>query len=113
MCRELRHPPRCCGTIGPARRASWRNAIERAVLPGTADVLQLNSLPPQLSPIVASRRVPTAPAAILPPAEVERQVLVHALEVRANNVTRAVRSLGLNCATLYRKLQRYCLSVGN
>ena len=76
-------------------------------------MLQLNSLPPQLSPIVAPRKDPAAPAAILPPAEVKLQALVHALELAANNVTEAARSLGLNRSTLYRKLKKYGLPAGN
>ena len=86
------------------------NAIERAVFLETTDVPQLNGLPPQLSPIMAPR---TNPAAILPLAEVERQALVHALEVPANNVTQAAQGLGLNRATLYRKSKQYGLHTGN
>ena len=74
-------------------------------------MLQVNSLPRQLSPIVDSGKDTTAPASVLPLAEVERQALVHALEVSANNVSAAARSLGLNRATLYRKLKKYGLSA--
>ena len=76
-------------------------------------MVQLDSLPPRLSPIVASRRHHTAAAAILPLAEVERQALVHALEVSANNVTQAARGLGFNRATRYRTLKKYGLQAGN
>ncbi len=91
----------------PGNVRELENAIERAILLETTDVLQANNLPPQLSPIVASRRVP--PSAVLSLAEVERQALVHALEVSTHNVTQAARSLGVNRATLYRKLKRYGL----
>jgi len=93
----------------PGNVRELENAIERAVLLETTDVLQVNSLPPQLSPIVASPRDQTAPTAVLPLAEVERQALIHALEFSANNVTEAARVLGLNRATLYRKLKKYGL----
>ena len=89
------------------------NAIERAVLLETTDVLQVNNLPPELSPIAASQRDYKAPTAVLPLAEVERQALVHALETSANNVTEAARGLGLNRATLYRKLKKHNLPVSH
>ena len=97
----------------PGNVRELENAIERAVLLETTEVLQAHNLPPRLSPIVASRRDPTGPAAILPLAEVERQALVQALEVSAGNVTQAAQGLGLNRATLYRKLKKYGLHAGN
>ena len=97
----------------PGNVRELENAIERAVLLETTDVLQVNNLPPQLSPIVASGTDPAAPAAVLPLAEVERQALVHALEVSTNNIAEAARALGLNRATLYRKLKKYSLRPSN
>ena len=78
----------------PGNVRELENAIERAILLETADVLQANNLPPELSPIVVSRRDPSETTTVLPLAEVERQALVHALEVSANNVTEAARALG-------------------
>ena len=53
------------------------------------------------------------PTTVLPLAEVERKAVIHALKVSANNVTEAARALGLNRATLYRKLKKYDLPAGN
>ena len=97
----------------PGNVRELENAIERAVLLETTDVLQVNNLPSQLSPIVDSRRDRAAPTAVLPFSEVERQALVHALEASANNVTVAARALGLGRATLYRKLKKYDLLPGD
>ena len=97
----------------PGNVRELENAIERAVLLETTDVLQVNNLPSQLSPIVDSRRDRTAPAAVLPLAEVERQALAHALEASGNNVTEAARALGLGRATLYRKLKKFDLLAGD
>ena len=97
----------------PGNVRELENAIERAVLLETTDVLQVNNLPPQLSPIVGSGSDRQAPTVVLPLAEVERQALVHALEASGNNVSEAARALGLNRATLYRKLKKYGLRVSN
>ena len=97
----------------PGNVRELENAIERAVLLEASDVLQVNNLPSQLSPIVDSRRDPAAPTAVLPLEEVERQALVHALEASGGNVTVAARALGLGRATLYRKLKKYDLLSGN
>ena len=97
----------------PGNVRELENAIERAVLLETTDVLQANNLPPQLSPIVGSGSDHQAPTVVLPLAKVERQALVHALEASGNNVSEAARALGLNRATLYRKLKKYDLRVSN
>ena len=95
----------------PGNVRELENAIQRAALLETSDVLQAGNLPPQLSPIVDSRTGHAAPGAVLPMAVVERQALAHALESSANNVTEAARSLGLSRTTMYRKLKKYNLTA--
>ena len=68
----------------PGNVRELENAIERAVLLETDVVLQAGRLPPQLSPVIAAGSDGSPPTAILPLAEVERQALVHALEVADN-----------------------------
>ena len=93
----------------PGNVRELENAIERGILLETTDVLQVKNLPPQLSLMVASRRDHPAPSPVLPLPEVERQALIQALEAASNNVTKAAQSLGINRATLYRKLKKYDL----
>ena len=87
------------------------SAIERAVLLETSEVLQVNSLPSELMPTAASERDHPAQPAILPLVEVERQVIVHALEASAYNVADAAQALGVNRVTLYHKLKKYDLPL--
>ena len=94
----------------PGNVRELENAIERAVLLETAPVLQAGNLPPRLSPVIPSGHGRSASPAVLPLAEVERQALLHALEVAGNNVTRAASVLGIHRATLYRKLKKYGLA---
>ncbi len=85
------------------------NAIERAVLLEKTDVLQVDSLPPQLFAPRAAADDRSTPAAVLSLAEVERQALARALEATDNNITQAARALGINRVTLHRKLKRHGL----
>ncbi len=94
----------------PGNVRELENAIQRAVLLETTDILQAHNLPTQILPIGAAQSDrPSEPMTVLPLAEVERRAVVHALEVSFNNVTEAARALGLNRATLYRKLKKYDL----
>ena len=91
------------------------SAIRRAVLLETTQVLQESSLPPELLGAEASRPgsaggIPETQG-VVPLVEVERRALLHALEVSAHNVSRAARALGINRATLHRKLKKYDLSA--
>ena len=89
----------------PGNVRELENAIERAVLLETTEVLQASNLPPELSPLLSAQS--DQPTAILPLEKVEHQAIAHALEASDHNVTRAAQALGINRATLYRKLKRY------
>ena len=91
----------------PGNVRELENAIERAVLLETTELLQSSNLPPQIS----SQTILSSPNAteILPFAEVERQILAHALKVMDNNVTKAAQALKIPRTTFYRKLRSHQL----
>ena len=91
----------------PGNVRELENAIARAVLLETTGMLQADNLPSQLSPAIALGRDLSAPLAILPLTEIERQALIHALEATGNNMTQAAQALGIGRVTLYRKLKKY------
>ena len=89
----------------PGNVRELENAIRRGVLLERGDAMQASSLPDNLWP--DSDAAEEAPGAVVPLAEVERRALLQALEVAGDNVTRAAELLGINRATLYRKLKKY------
>ena len=92
----------------PGNVRELENAIEHAVLVETTDALQADSLPSQLLPGVKCGETPSLNT-VRSLAEVEREALLHTLEVSANNVSKTAQSLEINRATLYRKLKKYGL----
>ena len=91
----------------PGNVRELKNAVERAVLLETTDSLQVGSLPPELSPAMTPRWALPGSTAIVPLAEIEHQAIRHALDVSHHNVTDAAQALGINRATLYRKLKNH------
>lgn len=95
----------------PGNVRELENAIERAVLLETNAVLQAGNLPPQLWSPGARNSDGAGPPLTL--AELERQAISRALEATGGNVAQAARALGINKATLYRKLKKNDLSAKN
>ena len=95
----------------PGNVRELENVIERAVLLETTELLQPGNLPPKISSMMSSQSIIFFRdlTGIPPFKEVERQTLVHALNVMDNNVTKAAQALKIDKSTLYRKVKLYKL----
>ena len=94
----------------PGNVRELANAIQRAVVLETADVLQAESLPRRLATAGdGGSDVEAGEGGIRTLASIEREALASALEHTGNNVAAAARGLGIDRSTLYRKLKRHGL----
>ena len=91
----------------PGNVRELQNAIERAMLLETTEVLQVNNLPPHILNVTVQGTHPTGTGEVLNLEVVERQTVARALKVSDSNLTKTAQALGINRATLYRKLKKY------
>jgi transcriptional regulator with PAS, ATPase and Fis domain len=99
----------------PGNVRELENVIERAVLLEASEVLQASSLPLEIRSVrgrfhvPASQELTSEAIEILPLEEVEKQAIVRALKATGNNIRQAAKALGINRATVYRKMEKYNL----
>ena len=102
----------------PGNVRELENAMERAVLLEKTAVLQETSLPTHIYSDATPQQVYDSERShltreIIPLEEVEKQSLIHALEVTDNSITKAAHALGISRVTIHRKLKRYRLIAEN
>lgn len=89
----------------PGNVRELENILERAYALGARDKIELSDLPPLLAspsdPLLA-RDLPTL-------AQAERELIIRALQLHANNRDQAALALGISLRTLYRRLREYNL----
>ena len=95
----------------PGNVRELRNVIERAVMLGAGQVIELDDLPPEIRdrhlappPAPAEREHVALP---MPVDELERRNLLAGLAATGGNKTRAARLLGIDRVTLYNRLRKY------
>jgi two-component system response regulator HydG len=93
----------------PGNVRELRNCIERAVALTEFAELTVNDLPDRIQRYQTSHVVVAGddPSEMVPLEEVERRYILRVLEAVQGSKTQAARILGLDRATLYRKLDRY------
>ncbi len=97
----------------PGNVRELENTIDRAVLIEQSGVIQPSSLPPW---IASERKGYTKSASqtetedsseIVPLEELEKKAVINALKITNNNIQQAAKALGINRATVYRKMKQY------
>ncbi len=93
----------------PGNIRELRNGIERAVALARFEDLVIEDLPPQVREYETSHVLLAAsdPSALVSLAEVERRYVERVMHVVEGNKRQAAQILGLDRATLYRKLERW------
>lgn len=97
----------------PGNIRELENVIERMVVLAQGPVLDRDLLPPELrsSQVTARTLVEEGSTRVIQVREeAERECIITALEANGWNRTQAARELGIDKATLWRKMKRYTIT---
>ena len=91
----------------PGNVRELENALERAVILTTGEVIELDSLPDRITTPEPVKLVDERPVRNPTLETIERAYIAWVLENEGGHKTRAAEVLGIDPSTLYRKLLRY------
>jgi len=97
------------GYVWPGNVRELENVIERAIILGDGDTIDVEDLPERVVKGEARRGTMTIDTPDLTLEELEKAYIVKVLEFTKWHKKRAATILGINASTLYRKLQSYSL----
>jgi DNA-binding NtrC family response regulator len=95
------------GLSWPGNIRQLRHWIERAVLMGTADTLEVADFRSADQDAAPAPRDDLPPVGSMTMDELERAMIVKSIAHHAGNISRVAESLGLSRAALYRRLEKY------
>ena len=96
----------------PGNIRELKNLTERTVLVANHDSLDIDDFKAQFHPVPSRGHVDDLPAVgIFTLDEMEKSMILKAMEFHGKNVSRVARSLGLSRAALYRRLEKYGISI--
>jgi len=98
----------------PGNVRELENCLERACTTCSLPTIHLADLPTQIrdcEALAAPAAAATDPIAITPLEEMEKQAILHAIQVLDGDKLEAARRLGIGKTTLYRKLKEYGTAV--
>ena len=96
----------------PGNIRELRNALERAALSSTKNVLDPQEFGFDFSrPLASDRGLAMEDLAALTLAEAEKLLIQRALETERGHVERAARKLGISRSSLYQRIQKYGIAV--
>jgi DNA-binding NtrC family response regulator len=96
----------------PGNVRELQNAIEHGIALALHEQLTVEDLPEKLREHAGWHGLPSAPPdELITMEELERRYIIHVLKATEGNKRRAAQILGLDRATLYRRLARYDISL--